>query len=115
VDRRHINPLNHKSDAVVHNGLVFVSGITPKNTSADVQGQTREVLQKIEEILHEAGSDRSKLLSANIWLADVADYAAVNKVWNAWVVEGKQPARACVGATLALPGILVEIAVVAAQ
>ena len=115
MEPRRINPLNHKSDVVIHNGMVFVSGITPKITSADVQGQTREVLAKIEGLLKEAGSDQSKLLTANIWLANVADYSAMNEVWNAWVIPGKQPTRACVGATLALPGLLVEIAVTATQ
>lgn len=114
MDAKYINPVNHKSDAVVYNGLVFVSGMVPNTPSADVATQSREVLDKIERILEQAGSDRSKLLSATIWLANIDDYKAFNSVWNDWVIKEKQPSRACTQARLAVPGA-VEVAVVAAQ
>lgn len=109
---KYINPRGHKSDAVICNGMVFVSGIVPDSDTTDVQQQAREVLAKINTLLEEAGSNRSKILSASIWLADIGDYAAFNAVWNKWVVAGKQPARACVQAKLAVRGA-VEISVIA--
>jgi enamine deaminase RidA (YjgF/YER057c/UK114 family) len=112
VEAKRINPLNHKSDAVVWNGLVFLSGMVPKTPSANVETQSREVLEKIDHLLQQAGSDRSKLLSASIWLADINDYLVFNSVWNEWIISGKQPARACVQARLAVPGA-VEVAVIA--
>jgi enamine deaminase RidA (YjgF/YER057c/UK114 family) len=109
----YINPRGHKSDAVICNGMVFVSGMGPVNNSADIQTQTQEVLGKIDGVLEEAGSDRSRIVSASIWLADIDDYAAFNAVWNDWVVDGRQPTRACIQATLAVRGA-VEVAVIAA-
>ena len=114
VHAKYINPVNHKSDAVVYNGLVFVSGMVPNTPSADVATQSREVLDKIDRILEQARSHRSKLLSATIWLANIDDYKAFNSVWNDWVIKEKQPSRACSQALLAVPGA-VEVAVVAAQ
>ena len=77
-------------------------------------GQTEQVLKKIDAILAEAGTDKSKLLSANIWLPDIATFHEMNKVWDAWVSPGNTPARATVEAKLATPQLRVEIAVIAA-
>ena len=105
----------HKSDAVEHGGVVYVSGITASDRSQDTGGQVREILAKIDTILANAGTDKSKILSANIWLTDVADFKALNDVWIPWLAPGHPPARACVQAALAAPGVKVEIAMIVAK
>ena len=104
------------SGAVSYNGLVFLSGQVPANRELDVKGQTLEVLSKIDELLMMSGSDRSRLLSAQIWLKDIdRDFAAMNDVWVDWLPEGVAPARATVEARLASEDVLVEIMVIAAK
>jgi enamine deaminase RidA (YjgF/YER057c/UK114 family) len=103
------------SQAVVHGDTIYIAGQVAADTTADVAGQTRQILGKIESLLREAGSDKSKLLSANIWLADVASFDAMNTVWDAWVAPGSPPARATVGSPLAGPQFLIEIAAIAAR
>src|SRR5579862_6258702 len=110
-----INPGPRMSQAVVHGDTIYIAGQVAGDTTADVTGQTKQVLGKIEALLAETGSDKSKLLAANIWLANVASYDAMNKVWDAWVIPGQPPARATVGAPLAGPQYLVEISVIAAR
>lgn len=102
------------SQAVVCNGLVFLAGQVAQDTSLDAGGQTRQVLAAIDRLLADAGSDKSRLLSAQVFLTDMADFAAMNKVWEAWVVPGQTPARATVQAALARPDYKVEIVVTAA-
>lgn len=103
------------SQAVVHGNLVTTAGQVAQNAAGESAAeQTKDILQAIDALLAEAGTDKSKLISANIWLADMADFAAMNSVWDAWVVEGETPARACVESKLAMPQFTVEIAVVAA-
>lgn len=101
------------SEAVVFNGMVFLAGQvgSPGKTTKE---QTVEALGAIDRLLKEAGSDKSKLLSATIWLADMADFEAMNEIWDAWVVEGQAPARATCQAQLASPLYRVEIIVTAA-
>ena len=101
------------SRAVRHNGVLYLCGQTSRE-GGDVQAQTRDVLAKIEELLNKYGSDRNHLLTATIYLKDMGDFAAMNEVWDAWVVDGNEPTRACVKAELASPSILVEIVVSAA-
>ena len=104
------------SQAVVHGNTVYLAGVVADDTSANTAGQTQQILAKIDRLLAAAGSDKSKLLSANIWLTDVAsDFGAMNKVWEAWVSPGNTPARATVQAPLAAPAYKVEIMVVAAK
>jgi enamine deaminase RidA (YjgF/YER057c/UK114 family) len=110
-----INAGPRMSQAVVHGDTIYIAGQVAGDTTADAAGQTKQILAKIESLLREAGSDKSKLLSANIWLADVASYDAMNKVWDAWVTPGSPPARATVGSPLAGPQFLVEIAAIAAR
>ena len=110
-----INAGPRMSQAVVHGDTIYIAGQIAGDTTADAAGQTKQILAKIESLLREAGSDKSKLLSANIWLADVASYDAMNKVWDAWVTPGSPPARATVGSPLAGPQFLVEIAAIAAR
>ena len=101
------------SDSVVHNGTVYLVEV-PSNLDGDITAQTTNLLAGIERLLEQAGSDRSKLLMVTIYLADMADYDALNAVWDAWVPEGHAPTRACVQARLANPGFRVEMAVTAA-
>lgn len=106
--------LKHRSDTVIYNGLAFVSGALASDTSADIAGQTAQVLAQLDERLSRAGTDKGNILSATIWLTDVdGDVATVNRAWNAWVVPGRLPARACVQAGLQR-GAKIEIALVAA-
>ncbi len=102
------------SQIVVHGGTVYLAGQVPDDFSADIRTQTQQVLDKIDGLLTEAGSSRQAMLSATIYLRDIADFAAMNEIWDAWVVQGHTPARACVEAHLAHADILVEISVIAA-
>lgn len=109
-----INTNARMSAAVTFADLVFLSGQVPDDRSADVTEQTRQVLAKIDGLLAAAGSDRSRMLSAQIWLKDIeADFAAMNAVWSEWLPEGCAPARATVEARLASADVLVEIMVIA--
>ena len=110
------NSNERMSAAVTYANLVFLAGQVPDDRSQDVTGQTRQVLAKIDDLLAASGSDRSKLLSAQIWLKDIeADFAAMNAVWSDWLPEGCAPARATVEARLASEDVRVEIMVIAAQ
>ena len=101
------------SQIVLHQGTVYLAGQvgTPGDSVAD---QTRECLDKVEALLAEAGSDETRILQCVIWLADMADFAEMNAVWDAWVPEGHAPARACGEAKLARPELKVEVIVTAA-
>ena len=102
------------SEIVVHNGTVYLAGEVPDDGTKDITGQTEEVLAKIERLLKQAGSDKSKLLSALIFLPDMKDFGAMNAVWEKWVVPGQTPARATIEAKLANPTYKVEIMCTAA-
>ena|SRR5687767_7253318 len=111
---KRISPGPRLSQAVVHGDTVYVAGQVAADTSADAAGQTRQILNQIEALLGQGGSDKSKILWANVWLADMADYAAMNGEWESWIPKGQTPARATVEAKLAMPQFKVEIACVAA-
>ena len=114
-DIRRIEAGARMSDAVIHGGKVYISGVVADSTvGADVYEQTKEVLKQIDEILAQAGSDKTRIPKANIWLTDISTFSKMNKAWDAWVVAGKTPARATVEAKLAAPGYDVEIMVEAA-
>lgn len=102
------------SEMVVHNGTIYLAGQIADDDDADVAGQTRQVLAAIDALLARAGSDKSKILRAEIFLADLADFGAMNAVWETWVVPGQTPARATMQAALANPKWKVEIVVTAA-
>ncbi len=102
------------SAAVVHNGTVYLSGLIATDVEADTKGQTEQILARIDELLSAAGTDKTKLLRANIWLTDIATWSQMNEAWTAWVVPGATPARATVEAPLARKGARVEIMVEAA-
>ena len=94
---------------VEYHGFVFTQGVVARDTAQDVRGQTRDVLDQIDVLLEQHGTDKTRLLQAQIWLADIADRAALNEVWSAWLPADGAPARACVQAVLADPAYLVEI------
>jgi enamine deaminase RidA (YjgF/YER057c/UK114 family) len=111
VKRFHVG--KRMSEAVVCNGIAFLAGQVADDASQDITGQTKQVLAQIDELLAEVGSDKSRLISANIFLADMADFAAMNKVWDAWVSKGNTPARATIQAPLAQAKWRIEIVVTA--
>jgi enamine deaminase RidA (YjgF/YER057c/UK114 family) len=114
IERHETGP--RLSKAVVHGDTVYLAGIVaeaPKGKS--MAEQTRSILAQIDGFLAKAGSDKSKLLSANIWITDMSNFAEMNGVWDAWVSPGNSPARATVQAGLASPDYKVEIMVVAAR
>lgn len=112
IERIKVSP--RMSQAVIHGNTVYLAGQVADSPSADVAEQTQQVLAKIEGLLAEAGTDKSKLLFANVWLSDISTFAEMNAVWDAWVIPGQPPARACVESKLAHPQLKVEISVVAA-
>ena len=104
------------SQAVVHGNTVYLAGqVAQKAAGKSVTDQTRDILETIDKLLAGAGSDKSKLLSAQIFLTDIATFNEMNKVWEAWVSPGNTPARATVEAKLAAPQYTVEIMVIAAR
>jgi len=103
------------SRAVVHGDRVYLAGLTASDTSQDVAGQTRQILDKIDHYLGEAGTSKSNLLTANLWIKDMALFSQMNAVWNEWVDPQNPPGRACVRADMARPEVLVEIMVTAAK
>ena len=113
IQRLHVGP--RMSQVVKHGGVVYTAGqVAQRAPGEPVADQTRDILARIDELLAEAGSGKSKLLSATIWLADIATFNEMNEVWDAWVDPGNTPCRACVEAKLAAPKFTVEIAVIAA-
>ena len=102
------------SEMAVHNGVVYLAGQVAADAVQDIRAQTRQVLAAIDALLARAGSDKSKILRAQIYLADLTDFAAMNAVWEAWVVPGHAPPRATVQAALAKPQWKIEIVVTAA-
>jgi enamine deaminase RidA (YjgF/YER057c/UK114 family) len=113
IERKKVGP--RLSQAVVHGDTVYLAGVVADHPIPDAAAQTGQILDQIDKLLAECGSDKSKLLMATIWLADVRYYDEMNSVWDKWVVAGQTPARACVEAKLAHPKYLVEIRVVAAR
>ena len=103
------------SQAVVHGGVVYTAGQVAQGApGASAADQTKDILSRIDGLLAEAGTDKTKLLSATIWLTNMDDFAEMNAVWDAWVSPGNTPARACVESKLAFPQFDVEIMVEAA-
>jgi len=102
------------SEMAVHNGTVYLAGQVPEDQTSDIETQTRQVLGAIDKLLARAGTDKSKILMAQIFLVDLADFPGMNAVWDAWVVPGHTPPRATVQANLARPGWRLEVVVTAA-
>lgn len=115
TDIKRLTPGPRMSQAVVHGNTVYLAGQVAMNAQgAPVAEQTRDILASIDRLLEAAGSNKGKLLSATIWLADIGTFAEMNGEWDAWVAPGNTPARACVEAKLAAPQFTVEIGVIAA-
>lgn len=112
IQRYHIG--KRLSEMVVHNSTAYLAGQVAEDAKQDVSGQAKQVLAQIDKLLAEVGSDKTKILSATIFLPSMADFSAMNAVWEAWVPAGHCPARATVEATLAAPDYKVEIQVIAA-
>ena len=102
------------SEMAVHNGTCYLAGQVAMGGAKDIAGQTREVLAAVEALLQRAGTDKTKILRAQIFLADMADFAGMNTVWDQWVVPGHTPPRATVQAALAKPEWKIEVVVTAA-
>ncbi len=111
IERLHVN--QRMSEIVKHNGTVYLCGQVGEG--ATVEEQTKDTLAQIDALLAEAGSSREHILQAIVWLADMADFDEMNAVWDAWVVAGSTPCRACVESKLASPKFNVEIMVTAAR
>ncbi len=103
------------SQGVITGGIVYLAGQTAGDETSSAAEQTRLILANIERLLVECGTDQEHLISANIWVADMADFPAMNEVWDSWVPDGAAPVRACVEAKLARPHLKVEIMVTAAH
>lgn len=102
------------SEMAIHNGVVYLAGQVSEDLTQDIEGQTREVLGHIDRLLDEVGTDKSRILSCQIFLADRKDFSQMNAIWNEWVADGHSPPRATVEASLMNPAWLVEILVTAA-
>ena len=101
------------SQIVIHGDTIYLAGQVADDPNADITVQTEQVLRTIDTLLAEAGSDKSKILSTQIWIASMGHFAQMNEVWDAWVPEGHAPARACTEARLASPQWLVEVGIIA--
>ena len=112
IQRLHVGP--RLAEIVIHGDTVYLAGEIAKDTTADAENQTREILASIDSHLAEVGSDKAKILSAMIFVTDMRLFPAMNKAWDEWVPKGHTPARATVEARLATPQHLVEIKVIAA-
>jgi enamine deaminase RidA (YjgF/YER057c/UK114 family) len=112
ITRLHVG--KRLSEVAIHNGTVYLAGQIAEDTGADIVGQTREVLGHVDRLLAEAGSDKSCILMAQIFIASMADFPGMNTVWDEWVASGHTPPRATVESALADPACLVEIVITAA-
>ena len=111
ITRHHTGP--RMSQSVVHNGIAYLAGQVG-TADATVAQQTQDCLDKVDNLLAEVGSDKTRILTVQIWMADMADFSEMNAVWDAWVPQGHTPARAAGESKLATPGYRVEVLVIAA-
>jgi enamine deaminase RidA (YjgF/YER057c/UK114 family) len=112
IQRFHVGP--RLSETAVHNGTIYLAGQVPDDTTQDIRGQTAQVLAMVERLLAEAGSDKSRILMTQIFLADIGDITAMNEVWDTWIPAGNTPPRATVQAAMANAAYKIEIVVTAA-
>ena len=113
IQRFHVGA--RMSEMALYNQTLYLAGQVTTDDSLDITGQTTDVLSQIDKLLAEAGSDKSRILMCQIYLSDLSNFAAMNKVWDAWVVPGHTPPRATVQAALAKPEWLIEIVITAAR
>lgn len=109
-----INKNHRMSRLSIHNGVVYSCGVVAKDNSLDIKGQTQMVLDTIDQMLAEAGSDKSNILSMQIWISDMKNFTEMNEVYDAWVDTDNPPTRACVEAAIAKPEYLLEMRFIAA-
>lgn len=114
ADIKRFHVASRYSEIAVHRGTVYLAGQVTNDDNLDIGGQTRDILHSIDRLLAEAGSDKSRILMTQIFLADLADYDAMNQVWDAWLPAGHAPPRATVQALLAKAAWKIEIVVTAA-
>jgi len=112
IQRFHVG--KRLSEMAIHNGTIYLAGQVADDPSQDITSQTQQVLASIDRLLAEAGSDKTKILSTTIYIASMADFPAMNAVWDAWVPQGNTPPRATVEAKLARADFKVEIQIIAA-
>ena len=112
IERIDVGP--RMSEAAIHNGTIYLAGQVPEDARQDIGGQTRQVLACIDALLARAGSDKRRILMAQVFLADLADFPGMNAAWDAWVAPGHTPPRATVQARLADPDWKIEIVITAA-
>ncbi|KAF7775397.1 hypothetical protein PCIT_a1577 [Pseudoalteromonas citrea] len=112
IERKHTN--QRMSRIVTHNNTVYLCGQVCSDATKDITEQTQTMLDKVDGLLLEANSDKEHVLSATVYISDMANFKAMNDVWDAWVAEGHAPARACVQAAMARPELLVEVSIIAA-
>ena len=113
-DIPHAHPTQRMGQIVTHGDTIYLAGQVG-TAGASVTQQTQDCLDKVDALLAEAGSSKERVLQATIWLADMGDFAEMNAVWDAWVPEGRAPARACGESKLATPEFTVEILIIAAK
>jgi enamine deaminase RidA (YjgF/YER057c/UK114 family) len=113
-DIKRVDQNHRRSRATVHNGVVYTAGHVPDDLSQDITGQTKQVLGKLDQLLKEAGTDKSRVLTAQVWLRTIDDLAGMNAVWDAWVVQGQTPCRVCGRVEMNSPDCRVEIQLIAA-
>ena len=113
ITRLHVG--KRLSEVAIHNSTIYLAGQIAEDTTQDIVGQTREVLGHVDRLLMEAGSDKTCILSCQIYIADMKDFPGMNEVWDDWVASGHTPSRATVEAKLANPACLVEIVIIAAE
>ncbi|MGJ7507234.1 RidA family protein [Variovorax sp. GT1P44] len=112
IQRFHVGP--RLSETAVHNGTIYLAGQVPDDTTQDIRGQTAQVLAMVDRLLAEVGSDKSRILMTQIFLANISEIVAMNEVWDAWIPAGNTPPRATVQAAMANPAYKIEIVVTAA-
>ncbi|MCC2595130.1 RidA family protein [Pusillimonas sp. MFBS29] len=113
-DIKRFNVEKRLSDMAIYNGVAYLAGQVPDDSSLNIEGQTAQVLATIDKLLETAGTDKSRILMAQIFVANMAEFPGMNKAWDAWVADGNAPPRATVEARLANPDFKVEIVVTAA-
>jgi enamine deaminase RidA (YjgF/YER057c/UK114 family) len=111
---KRVNVGKRLSDMAICNGVAYLAGQVPDDTTQDITGQTAQVLATIDKLLAEAGTDKTRILMAQIFVANMKEFDGMNKAWDAWVAEGNAPPRATIEARLANPDYKVEIVVTAA-
>jgi enamine deaminase RidA (YjgF/YER057c/UK114 family) len=102
------------SKIVIHNDTIYLCGQVAKDANTDIKEQTQTMLEKVDDLLKQAGSDRKHILSATVYISDMKNFAEMNEIWDAWVIQDHSPARACVETSIARPELLVEVSVIAA-